>query len=91
MLAGMLVAFGFILRASVLGPFTGWGPDLLAFGLSAAVGIALLLLLQWPVDRLFLPGVTLSEAIDRDQNLAAVACAVAVKIALALVVSAVVV
>ena len=37
MLAGMLVAFGFILHASLLGPFSGWGPDLAAFALSAGM------------------------------------------------------
>jgi len=89
MLAGMLVAFGFILHASLLGPFTGWVEDLLAFALSAGMGIVLLLLLQWPIDRLFLPGTSLRQEIETDRNAAAVSVAAAVKLALALVISAV--
>jgi uncharacterized membrane protein YjfL (UPF0719 family) len=89
MLGGMLLAFGFILQSSLAGPFVGWSEDLLGFGASAAMGIVLLLLLQWPIDRLFLPGTTLREEIETEPNPAAVAVAVAVKIALALVISAV--
>ena len=89
MLGGMLLAFGFVLHASLLGPFRGWVQDVTAFGASAAMGIALLLLFQWPVDRIFLPGTTLTAAIEGSPNPAAVAVAVAVKIALALVIGAV--
>ena len=89
MLGGMLLAFGFILNSSLQGPFVGWVPDLIGFGSSAVMGIVLLLLFQWPVDRLFLPGTTLQQEIETAPNPAAVAVAVAVKIALALVISAV--
>ncbi len=89
MLAGMLVAYGFILNSSLMGPFTGWTQDLISFGASTGMGLVLLLVLQWPIDRLFLPGKTLREAIETDRNTAAIAVAVSVKIALALVISAV--
>ncbi len=89
MLAGMLVAYGFILNSSLMGPFTDWAQDLTSFAASTGMGLVLLLLLQWPIDRLFLPGKTLRELIETDRNAAAVAVAVAVKIALALVISAV--
>ncbi len=89
MLGGMLLAFGFILNASLVGPFHGWLRDVTAFGVSAAMGIVLLLLFQWPVDRLFLPQSSLQEQIEGSPNAAAVAVAVAVKIALALVIGAV--
>jgi uncharacterized membrane protein YjfL (UPF0719 family) len=89
MLGGMLLAFGFILHSSLAGAFVSWGEDLLGFGASAAMGIVLLLLFQWPIDRLFLPSTTLRDEIETDPNPAAVAVAVAVKIALALVISAV--
>ena len=32
------------------------------------MGIVLLLLLQWPIDRLFLPGTTLRVEIESDRN-----------------------
>jgi len=91
MLAAMLVAFGFILRASVAGPFTAWVPDLIGFAVSAVCGIALLLALQWPIDRLFLPGTTLKQEIEGDRNVAAIAVAGSVKVALALVIGVVVI
>jgi uncharacterized membrane protein YjfL (UPF0719 family) len=89
MLAGTLIAFGFILSASLTGPSLGWSEDLSGFGLSAASGLVLLLALQWPIDRIFLPGITLRQAIETERNLAAVAVTVAVKTALALVIAAV--
>lgn len=89
MLSGMLVAFGFILNASLMGPFVGWTEDVLAFATSAGMGVVLLMLLQWPIDRLFLPGTTLRKEIEETRNPAAIAVTVAVKIALALVISAV--
>jgi len=89
MLAGMLVAFGFILEASLTGPFRGWGVDLTGFAVSAGAGLLLLLLLQWPIDRLFLPGVRLRDAIEERRNAAAIAVAASVKVALALVIGAV--
>ena len=89
MLGGMLLAFGFILNSSLSGSFVGWTEDLLGFAASAGMGIVLLLLMQWPIDRLFLPGTTLRNEIETSPNPAAVAVAVAVKTALALVISAV--
>ena len=89
MLGGTLLAFGFILHASLLGPFRGWAQDVMGFAASAGMGIVLLLLFQWPVDKLFLPKTTLRDEIETSPNPATVAVAVAVKIALALVISAV--
>lgn len=89
MLGGMLVAFGLILEASISGPFVAWSADLSAFAVSAAAGLLLLLLLQWPIDRLFLPGMSLAVAIEERKNTAAIAVAVSVKVALALVIGAV--
>ena len=91
MLGGMLVAFGFILRSSIAGPSAGWVDDLSAFGFSAFAGLVLLLLLQWPIDRVFLPGTTLRQEIETDRNAAAIAVVVSVKVALALVIASVVI
>ncbi|MEE9280088.1 MAG: DUF350 domain-containing protein [Myxococcota bacterium] len=91
MLGGTLVAFGFILNASLRGAFLSWQEDLIAFGISALTGLVLLMLLQWPIDRLFLPGTTIKHEIETDRNAAAIGVAVSVKLALALVISAVVI
>jgi len=89
MLGGMLLAFGFILNACLSGRFVGWQQDLTSFGASAGAGLVVLLLLQWPIDRLFLPGTTLRHHIEAAPNPAAVAVAVSVKLALAVVIGAV--
>ena len=91
MLGGMLVALAFILNASLVGPALGWAADLQGFGVSAAMGMGLLLALQWPIDRVFLPATSIREHIETQRNVAAVGVMVAVKIALALVISAVLV
>ena len=91
MLAGMVVALGWIIKASIVGDFHGWSQDLSTFGVSAAIGIILLLLFTVPVDKLFLPGTTIRTEIERDQNVAAIAVTVGVKVSVALVIGAVVV
>ena len=90
MLGGTLVALGLILSAALKGPFEAWTIDIGGFALSASMGIVLLLLLQWPIDRLFLPGTTLRVEIESDRNSAAIGVTIAVKVALALVISAVI-
>ncbi|HST62479.1 MAG TPA: DUF350 domain-containing protein [Longimicrobium sp.] len=88
MVASMLIGLGVVLSASVSGDFTGWGSDLAAFGLAAAVGVVLLLVLLWPVDRLFMAGTNLRAEIERDRNVAAVSVVAGVQVALALFIAA---
>lgn len=88
MVGGMMVALGIVLSASAGGDFTGWGADLTAFILSAAVGVAVLLVLLWPIDWIFLPSTTFRIEIERDRNVAATAVAASVQIAVALVITA---
>ena len=91
MLAGMVIALGWIIKASIVGDFHGWSQDLSTFGVSVVIGIILLLLFTVPVDKLFLPGTTIRTEIERDQNVAAIAVTVGVKVSVALVIGAVVV
>ena len=91
MLGGILVAYGFILKASIMGPFTGWITDLTAFAVSSVSGIVLLLLLaNKAIDQFFLPGSNIHKEIAEDQDLSPIIVVVAVKIAIALIISAVV-
>ena len=85
--AGMLVALGIILRASLAGPFEGWIIDLVTFGFYAVVSIVLLLIVRQVTDRLFLPNTDLATEIARDRNPAAISLAYGAIIAVALVVS----
>ncbi len=89
-LGGMLVALGIILRNSVSGPFVGWVPDLVSFGMSAAFGILMLLIFKKFTDIFLLPGAELSVEVARDHNVAALALTEGVVIAIAVVVSNVV-
>ncbi len=87
MAAGVSIALGLILRKSIMGPFTGWATDLKAFGLSALIGIVVLIILIPLIDRIFLPHTTLNTEIKRDKNLAAVLVAQFINIGFALLIS----
>ena len=88
-LAGMLIALGIILRASIAGPATGWAADFISFGLHTVYGIVLLLIFKKAVDWLLLPGTSISVEVERDRNVAALALTEAGIIAVAIVISSV--
>lgn len=88
--AGVLISLGIILRSSVSGNFTGWAGDIISFFVSAACGIALLLVVSKVCVRLFLPGGNLDREITQDRNISALLVAQAVIIAFSLVLSAVI-
>jgi uncharacterized membrane protein YjfL (UPF0719 family) len=91
MLGGIMVAMGFILKGAISGPSLGWVMDLEAFAISLVNSIVLLLVIfHQLVDRIFLPGTTIKTEIERDQNSAAIAVVVSVKVAMALFISAIV-
>ena len=86
--AGMLIALGFILKASIAGPFVGWVDDIVSFAIYAVIGILVLLLFRKVIDWLFLPNTNLAAEVARDQNVAAIVMAQGAIIAVALVISA---
>jgi uncharacterized membrane protein YjfL (UPF0719 family) len=87
LIAGMLIAYGFILSASISGPFMGWIVDLESFGVSAIVGMILVLALQRVVDKLFLPTSDICTEVCRDRNVAAVLMVSGIRIVLMIVIS----
>ncbi len=87
--AGMMVALGIILRSSISGPALGWTQDLIAFGISAGAGIAMLLIFRYLIDLLLLPNTDLETEIKRDQNMAAIALTEGVILSVAFIVAAV--
>jgi len=88
-LAGMLVALGVILRASIAGPSMGWTADMISFVLYTVYGIGLLLLFKKAISWFLLPGACLATEVERDQNVAAVVLTQAGMIAIAVIISAV--
>lgn len=87
----MLTSLGFILAASIAGPYTGLGPDMIAIAIAAVQGIILLLLVRLVAARLFLPKASLQEEMVRDRNAAAVVQMDGFIIAAALIIAAVVI
>ncbi len=91
MVSGILIAYSLILKASIIGPFSGWYEDITAFGVSAISGILLLLIIaNKAIENLFLPGTDLHKEIVIDQDIPPIIVVVSVKITLALIIGAVV-
>lgn len=88
-LAGMLIALGVILRASIAGPSAGWMADFISFGLFALYGIVLLLIFKKAVDWFLLPGTSIAVEVERDRNVAALALTEAGIVAVAIMISSV--
>ncbi|UCD31868.1 MAG: DUF350 domain-containing protein [Desulfobacterales bacterium] len=88
-LAGILIALGVILRASIAGPTMGWAEDFLSFGLYTLYGIVLLLAFRKAIDKFLLPSTSIEIEVERDQNVAALSLTQAGIIAIAIVISSV--
>ncbi len=87
-LAGILVALGIILKASLSGPFTGWRNDIVGFFVYTLFGMILLLGLSALVERLLLPSATnIATEIKEDKNVAALVVIHATIIAVALIIA----
>ncbi|PKN19786.1 MAG: hypothetical protein CVU71_05275 [Deltaproteobacteria bacterium HGW-Deltaproteobacteria-6] len=84
--AGLLVAYSIILRASIAGDFTGWVPSLTAFAVSAVTGMIALIIFERIAALIFLPKTSIGDAI-RDGNTAAVVLVQAITIGLSLMIS----
>lgn len=91
LLAAMQIAVAFIIYRSIEGDFVSWEADMFAFAKSAISGIVLIaVLFNKPIDKLFLPNTTVATEIERDKNAAALLVVSAVKVALAIIISGVV-
>lgn len=84
--AGLLVAYSIILRASIAGDFTGWIDSLTSFALSAASGMIALILFERIATLIFLPKTSIGEAV-RSGNTAVVVLVQGITIALSLIIS----
>ncbi|MDJ0762738.1 MAG: DUF350 domain-containing protein [Myxococcota bacterium] len=66
-----LIAIGIILFKATSGDFISWRENLTEYGVVAAVGFVVMLLLLKVTDSVFLPNTTLAKEIARDRNVAA--------------------
>ena len=87
-LAGILIALGIILMASLSGPFTGWKNDLAGFFIYAVFGMVMLLIFQRIIDRLLLPTTTTAVEVSEDRNTAALLVTESALIAVAALIAA---
>ena len=65
--AGVLVGFGNIIRMAGDGDFVSWNESLTEFGYYAVVGLILLPLIRIFVDKVLLPGASLSDEFVKDR------------------------
>lgn len=85
--AGMLIAFAIILRASIAGPFTGWLPGLQGFAIYFIAGLAFLLIYRFIVNKLFLSCADYDCAIEKERNPAVAAVSSVMQVAMALMIA----
>ncbi|MEX1297642.1 MAG: DUF350 domain-containing protein [Desulfotignum sp.] len=86
-LAGILIALGIILMASLSGPFTGWTNDLAGFFIYAVFGMVMLLIFQRVIDRLLLPTTSTAVEVSEDRNTAALLVTESALIAVAAIIA----
>ena len=89
-LGGTLMSLGVVLGFAVSGPFTGWAEGITGFAVSGAVGMVLLVIFQWLIDKAFLPNTTLKIEVERDRNVAASSVTVCAQLALAIMIGSLV-
>ena len=66
--AGILIAISIILRASIIGPFTGWIPGLQEFGIYLALGLLALFVFKALARKIFMPRVSYADEMDKQRN-----------------------
>jgi uncharacterized membrane protein YjfL (UPF0719 family) len=85
---GTLVAIGIITADAVAGDFVAWGPSLLWFAQVVVIGMVVLPIVRFLMDRLVITGEALNQEIVEDRNIAAGLLEMTVAIAFAMVIAA---
>lgn len=67
-IAGILIAISIILRASIIGPFTGWIPGLEGFAIYFALGLLALFVFKALAEKIFMPRVSYADEMDVRRN-----------------------
>ncbi len=82
-MAGVLIAISIILRASIIGPFTGWIPGLVGFGVYLVLGLVALFVFKALAQKIFMPRVSYANEMDRQRNEAVAVFAACIQISVA--------
>lgn len=83
-LAGVMIALGCIMRVSSSGNFMSWRLDLISFGITAALGVLLLVGLRLILGRLFAPNLPTARAVENN-NVSAVLIIEGVVVSIAII------
>jgi uncharacterized membrane protein YjfL (UPF0719 family) len=67
-MAGVLIAVSIILRASIIGPFTGWISGLREFGIYLVLGLLALFVFKYLAEKIFMPRVSYANEMDVRRN-----------------------
>jgi len=81
--AGVLIAISIILRASIIGPFTGWIPGLEGFGMYLVLGLLTLFIFKYLARKIFMPRVSYADEMDKQHNEAVAILAACIEISVA--------
>ncbi len=68
---GTLIALGIIILNGSSGNFVNWQEDLLLFGITNVTAFVFLPIVRWVMNKLVIPGHSLSREIKEDQNIGA--------------------
>jgi len=87
MLGSVMIAFALILKTAIIGDFTSWEEDIESFFVVSIFGfIILIIFANYIIDKLFLPAITIKEAIEAD-NIAPIILLSSIKIGVALLIT----
>lgn len=87
MLSSLLISFSLILKSSIIGDFSSWEADIVSFVKMTILGFILLILFaNVIVDKLFLPKLTIAEALNKE-NVAAIILIAGLKIGIAVIIN----
>ena len=90
LLGSVILGISFILRSAIYGDFNGWTHDIEAFLLYALFGFVLMFLFANKlIDLIFLPNSVIREQIEKD-NVSAIVVVSGMKLAIALIISGVI-
>ncbi len=83
-MAGVLIAISIILRAAIIGPFTGWIVGLEEFGVYLALGLIVLFVFKALAEKMFMPRVSYADEMDIRRNAAVAVFTACIQISVAI-------
>lgn len=83
-MAGVLIAISIILRAAIIGPFTGWIQGIEEFGVYLSSGLIVLFVFKTLAEKMFMPKVSYAREMDVQRNEAVAVFTACIQISVAI-------